>query len=130
MSSGESKQESRAHDPQVGVIASHDDYPIERLKLDRHAKWLGSVSHDECIKLTDVQDMLEDSDDEDEEDAAESLEAEEPDDGVQEAANEDVEMDSDEEPEKKKRQKKRKKAGMGDMTTSVRNEDKGFFDDL
>jgi hypothetical protein len=50
----------------VGVIASHEEYPIERLALDCQGQWLGSVSHDECIKLTDVRDMFEDSDDEDE----------------------------------------------------------------
>lgn len=48
----------------MGVIASHEEYPIERLALDRYGHWLGSVSHDECIKLTDVRDMFEDSDDE------------------------------------------------------------------
>jgi hypothetical protein len=48
----------------VGLIASHEEYPIERLKLDRNKKWLGSVSHDECVKLTDVEDILEESDEE------------------------------------------------------------------
>ena len=50
--------------PAVGVIATHDEYPIERMRLDRAGKWLASVSHDERIKLTDVEDMFEDSDDE------------------------------------------------------------------
>lgn len=49
----------------VGLIASHEEYPIERLKLDRNKKWLGSVSHDECVKLTDVEDILEESEEED-----------------------------------------------------------------
>lgn len=48
----------------VGVIASHGDFPIERIKLDRNRRWLGSVSHDETLKLTDVADLFEDSDDE------------------------------------------------------------------
>ena len=47
----------------VGAIASHD-YPIERMQLN--GRWLGSVSHDECIKLTDVGDLFEESDGEDE----------------------------------------------------------------
>jgi len=55
----------------VGAIASHGDFPIERIKLDRNGKFLGSVSHDDCLKLTDVSEILEDSDDEDDdEDAA------------------------------------------------------------
>jgi hypothetical protein len=49
----------------VGAIASHGDFPIERIKLDRNGKFLGSVSHDDCLKLTDVSEILEDSDDED-----------------------------------------------------------------
>jgi hypothetical protein len=48
----------------VGAIASHGDFPIERIKLDRNGKFLGSVSHDDCLKLTDVSEILEDSDDE------------------------------------------------------------------
>lgn len=52
----------------MGVIASHEEYPIERLRLDRNKKWLGSVSHDECVKLTDVEDMFEESDEEEDDD--------------------------------------------------------------
>jgi hypothetical protein len=52
----------------VGVIASHEEYPIERLRLDRNKKWLGSVSHDECVKLTDVEDIFEESDNEEDDD--------------------------------------------------------------
>lgn len=51
--------------PVVGAIASHGDFPIERMKLDRNGKFLGSVSHDECVKLTDVTELFEDSEDED-----------------------------------------------------------------
>ena len=49
----------------LGIIADHGEFPIERIKLDRHSKWLGSASHDEVLKLTDVGDALEDSDEED-----------------------------------------------------------------
>jgi hypothetical protein len=48
----------------VGVIATHGDFPIERMRLDRNSRWLGSVSHDDTLKLTDVADLFEDSDDE------------------------------------------------------------------
>lgn len=47
----------------LGIIADHGEFPIERIKLDREKKWLGSASHDEVLKLTDVGDALEDSDD-------------------------------------------------------------------
>lgn len=46
----------------VGVIATHGEFPIERMKLDRNGKFLGSVSHDDCLKLTDVSELFEDSD--------------------------------------------------------------------
>lgn len=52
----------------MGVIATHEEYPIEQLRLDRNKKWLGSVSHDECVKLTDVEDMFEESDGEEDQD--------------------------------------------------------------
>lgn len=51
----------------VGVIAHHDDYPIERLAINSGMTLLGSASHDECVKLTDIRDLFGD-DDEDEED--------------------------------------------------------------
>lgn len=58
----------------MGAIASHGDFPVERIKLDRHGKFLGSVSHDDTLKLTDVSEILEDSDDDegDEEEDAKS----------------------------------------------------------
>ena len=132
----------------VGVIATHDEYPIERMKLDHRKKWLGSVSHDECIKLTDVENMLEDSDDEggqegegdndddetmdgddnaddDEEDGTE----EEPSGEDEEDSDSDVDMD---EGRDRKKRGKGGKAGMGDMGRAAKQaeDDGGFFDDL
>ncbi|CDZ96495.1 WD40 repeat protein [Phaffia rhodozyma] len=51
----------------MGVIAHHEDYPIERLALSRDSTILGSASHDEVCKLTDIRDIFDESDDEDEE---------------------------------------------------------------
>ncbi|CAE6494668.1 unnamed protein product [Rhizoctonia solani] len=53
----------------LGVIAGngitdHGTFPIERLRTDRNGAWLGSASHDNVLKLTDVRDALVDSDDE------------------------------------------------------------------
>lgn len=49
----------------MGVIAHHDDYPIERLAINPSMSLLGSASHDECVKLTDIRDLFgEDDDDE------------------------------------------------------------------
>jgi WD repeat-containing protein 55 len=119
----------------VGVIASHDDFPIERIKLDRNGKWLGSVSHDDTLKLTDVSDLFEDSDGEgdddemeEEEEGADSVaiekdgdaemtgasddeEGEEGEEGEGEReGDEDEEMDSDEEEERKENERAKKDA--------------------
>ncbi|QRV98957.1 WD repeat-containing protein [Ceratobasidium sp. AG-Ba] len=48
----------------LGVIADHGEFPIERLQTDRNGAWLGSASHDDILKLTDVRDALVDSDEE------------------------------------------------------------------
>ena len=126
------------------MIASHEDYPIERIKLDRNGKWLGSVSHDECIKLTDVEDLFEESDDEDEDDDDEEMEESQAEDAG--ALDDEMEVDAEEAPKhtmeaadsdddkpKKKRKERQKggKGGMGDMGRNHREEDDGgFFDDL
>jgi len=53
----------------VGVIGSHDDYPIEQLKLTHDGKFMGSCSHDNTIKFWDIDYFFnDDEDDEDEED--------------------------------------------------------------
>lgn len=148
MSSGVESPRARQLTIVVGVIATHEEYPIERMKLDRNARWLGSVSHDNCLKLTDVQDLFEDSDEEG--GGAESDEEEDGDDQgdmeVGEAGGDedeeaegheevdesgDVEMDSDEESTDKKKKKRGKPIGMGDLGKSTRqNQQNGFFDDL
>lgn len=114
----------------MGVIATHEEYPIERMELDSTGKWLGSVSHDDCLKLTDVADMFEESGDEmdveaDSDDEAEDDEGEGDDDGEEEVDSDD----SDEDMEKDKK-KKNKKNALGDFGVSSRDNDKAFFDDL
>ncbi|KAH9988087.1 WD40-repeat-containing domain protein [Russula compacta] len=48
----------------VGVIADHGDFPIERIAIDRagEGRWVGSVGHDEVLRLTDLCEVLEDED--------------------------------------------------------------------
>jgi WD repeat-containing protein 55 len=50
----------------LGVIGDHGEFPIERMEISRDGRWLGSASHDESLKMTDIKDCLEDSDDDDE----------------------------------------------------------------
>ena len=125
----------------VGVIASHEEYPIERIKLDHRNKWLGSVSHDECIKLTDVEDLFENSDDEEEEKDEEahfSVAEDVPDEDTSirvddDAMSQSVTDSSEAEVPKKKSRKRRKaQSGMGNMGKSEARSPskKGFFGDL
>jgi WD repeat-containing protein 55 len=48
----------------VGVIADHGDFPIERIAIDRggEGRWIGSVGHDEVLRMTDLREVLEDED--------------------------------------------------------------------
>ena len=46
----------------MGVVADHGDFPVERVKVDRggEGNWVGSVGHEEVLKLTDLREVLED----------------------------------------------------------------------
>lgn len=122
------------------MIATHEEYPIERMRLDRRGKWLGSVSHDDCMKLTDVGDLFEDSEGEGE--GASGKEGSESDAvcGGQTTEEGKLAVDgaqpdsTDEEMDEKVRKKKKKKAdrGMGDLgrREQTRDTDNGFFDEL
>lgn len=48
----------------LGVVSDHGDFPIERIAVDREGEgqWVGSVGHDECVKLTDLRKVFEDED--------------------------------------------------------------------
>ncbi|GJJ14600.1 WD repeat-containing protein jip5 [Clathrus columnatus] len=126
----------------LGVLADHGEFPIERMKLDRNAKWLGSVSHDEVLKLTDVEDALEESDNEktgdeaktgdgDSDGEAETEEAGLGDVSPKKQINDDESdvSDSDGDRKKKKRRKKSKEA-MGSRKKTDTAGDKSFFADL
>ena len=48
----------------IGVIADHGDFPIERIAVDRagEGRWVGSVGHDEVLRMTDLREVFEDED--------------------------------------------------------------------
>ncbi|KAI0795776.1 WD40 repeat-like protein [Abortiporus biennis] len=50
----------------LGVVADHGEFPIERIAVDRdgEGRWVGSVGHDEILKLTDLKEVFEDEDEE------------------------------------------------------------------
>ncbi|KAG8784992.1 WD repeat-containing protein jip5 [Serendipita sp. 405] len=88
----------------LGVIASHgtveesdaeeskpsEGFPVERMQLNRNGKWLASISHDEVLKLTNVEDVLED--DGDGQDTEEDSEEDES--GVQQTATSNEEEEN------------------------------------
>ncbi|TBU52287.1 WD40 repeat-like protein [Dichomitus squalens] len=53
----------------LGVVADHGEFPIERIAVDMggEGRWVGSVGHEEVLKLTDLQEVFENDSDEDEE---------------------------------------------------------------
>lgn len=46
----------------LGVVADHGEFPIERIAVDMGGEghWVGSVGHDEVLRLTDLREVLED----------------------------------------------------------------------
>jgi WD repeat-containing protein 55 len=55
----------------LGVVADHGEFPVERIVVDRkgEGEWVGSVGHEEGIKLTHLRGVFEDEEEEKEEDA-------------------------------------------------------------
>lgn len=130
----------------LGIVADHGDFPIERIKLDRNAKWLGSASHDEVLKLTDIEDALEDSDNEGVDEETESgdpeVEGETQEAGLGDVSHKkqsnvqgqsgDPDDDDDDDDSDNKKGKKRRKKTKDSMNSRKKadNVDKSFFADL
>ncbi|GAA0185715.1 hypothetical protein LIER_33003 [Lithospermum erythrorhizon] len=43
----------------IQPIAEHSEYPVERLAFSHDKKFLGSISHDQTLKLWDLDDLLQ-----------------------------------------------------------------------
>lgn len=58
----------------LGIVADHGDFPIERIAVDRggEGNWVGSVGHDEMLRMTDLREVLEAEDNSDAEGGEES----------------------------------------------------------
>ncbi|KAL5520628.1 JIP5 [Sanghuangporus sanghuang] len=117
----------------LGIVADHGEFPIERIAIDWNGEghWVGSVGHDEVLKLTDLREIFEDEDDHEEDDKGDEEDSDEgrkgngdvsasgalagaiDSDSDEDKAGHQVEpgaddSDSDSEPQKKKRRKKTK----------------------
>jgi WD repeat-containing protein 55 len=53
-------------DKLLGVLGDHDGFPIEKLQFNSSRKVVGSISHDNFIRLWDTQMLLDDDEDDDE----------------------------------------------------------------
>ena len=101
----------------LGVVTDHGDYPVERIVIDRagEGRWVGSLGHDDVLKLTDLKDVFEDEDDGDVEGEGSGDRDSDPEVPAVTAGPADEETkvedsDSDEpEPEEEPKAKKRKK---------------------
>jgi hypothetical protein len=125
----------------VGVIADHGDFPIERIAIDHagEGRWVGSVGHDEVLRLTDLREVLEDEDERDakaEDDGGEGdTSGDEGDEGAQPdlslaksgTADEDGEQESGDESDVPKPRKRQKK-DQGDLKGRTRKKGKNQVD--
>ena len=116
----------------MGVIGDHGEFPIERMKVSSDSKWLASMSHNDELMMTRIDDMFEDSDGED---AAEDYAVDvtqdkdsDSDDDEEMQSEEQEEQEEPEEPEEKpepmKKKSKKNKHFLEDDSNST------FFDDL
>lgn len=135
----------------VGVIADHGDFPIERIAVDHagEGRWVGSVGHDEVLRLTDLREVLEDEDerdakageDEEEEGDTSGDEGDEPDLSLVKSGTADEDGSGEEQesgddsdvPKPKKRRKKDERDLKGRTQKKGRNQvdiDPSFFSGL
>ncbi|XP_020270192.1 WD repeat-containing protein 55 [Asparagus officinalis] len=92
----------------IRPLAEHAEYPIEGLAFSHDRKYLGSISHDQMLKLWDLQELLDSK-----QDASSSQ--------MVEAESDNDEMDTDPLPGNK-----RKRTSKGQNTTSAAD----FFADM
>ncbi|XP_015580621.1 WD repeat-containing protein 55 [Ricinus communis] len=98
----------------IQPLAEHSEYPIERLAFSHDRKFLGSISHDQMLKLWDLDDLLQNSGDtQKDQDVVNDSDS----DGM------DVDVDVDVNPPKSKRGSKRRNGQPNSSTSS-------FFADL
>ncbi|KAI1787277.1 WD40 repeat-like protein [Ganoderma leucocontextum] len=115
----------------LGVIADHGEFPIERIAVDMNGegRWVGSVGHEEVLKLTDLQEVFEDENEDENEDEGEGGEESGSDAEGDGAEEEGVETGSDGETKAKagpsKGKGREQDDGDSDAEDSDANEDSG-----
>lgn len=99
----------------IQPIAEHSEYPVEGLAFSHDKKFLGSIAHDQMLKLWDMDDLLQDSTKTLKHQAA-----------VEDSDSDEMDMDMDINPPKSKKGTKRKNASKDHVSGSSNN----FFADL
>lgn len=108
----------------IGVIADHGSFPIERIAVDcgGEGRWVGSVGHDDVLKMTDLREVFEDEEqvNEDNDDTTAEQDLVEP-------TEEPAGISSDEEeivevPKEKKRKRKKEKDALSGRKKKGRNQ--------
>ncbi|CAD5179009.1 WD repeat-containing protein 55-like [Musa acuminata AAA Group] len=98
----------------IQPLAEHSEYPIERLAFSNDRKFLGSISHDQMLKLWDLQELLDNRQGT-------------PEDQMVEADSDEETMDMDVKPHKSSKGTRRKKLDKGKSSNTSAAD---FFADL
>lgn len=125
----------------LGVIADHGEFPIERIAVDKagEGRWVGSVGHEDVLRLTDLKEVFEDEDREEGGEGGKGGvgEVEEDDERGEEVEREDEqEVSASEEsnaPKEKKRKRKKDKDILSGRAKRGRNQvdvEPSFFSGL
>lgn len=129
----------------IGIVVDHGTFPIERIEVDRggEGRWVGSVGHEDVLRLTDLKEVFEDGEreGEDEEAMGEGSEVEQGDDEQvaeeEEEEKEVVKSESESEesdaPKEKKRKRKKDKEALSGRTKKGKNQvdaEPSFFSGL
>ncbi|KAJ4806815.1 WD repeat-containing protein 55 [Rhynchospora pubera] len=100
----------------IQPLAEHSEFPIERLAFSSDRQFIGSISHDQMLKLWDLEELLN-TPQENNQEENEAVQADSDDD-------DDDEMDIDIAPPKSSGSKRKKSGNGGSSSIS------SFFDDL
>lgn len=125
----------------LGVIADHGEFPIERIAVDKagEGRWVGSVGHEDVLRLTDLKEVFEDEDREEGGEGGKGGVGEVEEDGER---GEEVEREDEQEvsaseesnaPKEKKRKRKKDKDILSGRAKRGRNQvdvEPSFFSDL
>lgn len=112
----------------IGVIADHGSFPIERIAVDHggDGRWVGSVGHEDLLRMTDLREVFEDEDKDENSEKDEDRNDEEVDEESPANPSESVVEMSDNEiadtPRERKRKRKKEKDALVGRKKKGRNE--------